>query len=99
MAVHMQALARPLPTPGIDRAGDDVPASGEWISLRSATTRLLLTSDGRYAKQQGQREATYSGRYSRRGSEIRLVDEFDFVLTGEIAGDTLRIGEYLYRRA
>jgi hypothetical protein len=96
MALHAEARFEPIPTPLIDNPA--IEASGEWISLRNTGVRLFLTSDGRYAKHQGVRMATHSGRYSRRGREIRFVDEFDFVMVGEISNDTLKIGEYVYRR-
>jgi len=97
MAVHAEIRFEPIPTPRVDNPAME--ASGEWVSLRNTGVRLFLTSDGRYAKHQGIRMATHSGRYSRRGREIRFVDEFDFVFVGEISNDTLRIGEYTYRRA
>ncbi|MBI2255382.1 MAG: Atu4866 domain-containing protein [Proteobacteria bacterium] len=97
MAVHAEARFELMPTPLLENPA--VEASGEWVSLRNTGVRLFLTSDGRYAKHQGVRMATHSGRYSRRGREIRFVDEFDFVMVGEISNDTLKIGEYTYRRA
>jgi hypothetical protein len=72
---------------------------GEWIDETNGLTRLSLTGDGRYSKTQGQRQGTYSGRYSCQGTRIRFIDDFDFVLTGEINGNIMRIGEYVYRRA
>ncbi|MBK8160283.1 MAG: Atu4866 domain-containing protein [Rhodospirillaceae bacterium] len=80
------------------RDADDVIASGIWIN-ESGETRLALSPDGRYDKMQGRRQSTYSGRYACDGSTIRFIDDFDFVLTGEIIGDVLRIGTYVYRRA
>jgi len=97
MAVRAEARFEPIPTPILDNPAFE--ASGEWISLRNVGVRLFLTVDGRYAKHQGVRMATHSGRYSRRGREIRFVDEFDFVMVGEISNDVLKIGEYTYRRA
>jgi hypothetical protein len=72
---------------------------GDWINETNGQTRLSLSGDGRYSKTQGQRQGTYSGRYSCQGTRIRFIDDFDFVLTGEITGNILRIGEYVYRRA
>ena len=77
---------------------DEVTASGIWIN-ESGETRLALSPDGRYDKMQGNRQSTYSGRYAFDGTAIRFIDDFDFVLTGEIVGDVLRIGTYVYRRA
>ncbi len=77
---------------------EDVRASGIWIS-EGGETRLALSPDGRYDKMQGRRQSTYSGRYACDGSSIRFIDDFDFVLTGEIIGDVMRIGTYVYRRA
>ncbi len=71
---------------------------GDWINESNGQTRLSLSGDGRYSKTQGQRQGTYSGRYSCQGTRIRLIDDFDFVLTGEIIGNTLHIGDYVYRR-
>jgi hypothetical protein len=75
-----------------------VKASGVWIN-DSGETRLALSEDGHYDKTQGLRQSTYSGRYSCDGDIVRFIDDFDFVLTGEIRGDTLRIGKYVYHRA
>jgi hypothetical protein len=77
---------------------EDVTASGIWIS-ESGETRLALSVDGRYDKMQGRRQSTYSGRYACDGNSIRFIDDFDFVLTGEIIGAELRIGTCVYRRA
>lgn len=71
---------------------------GVWVNDTNGHTRLALTRDGRYNKTQGLRQNTYSGRYSCQGAQIRFIDDFDFVLTGEITGNILRIGEYVYRR-
>lgn len=96
-----------LPIPQQDRpffnaeqaARFPVEPRGDWINETNGLTRLSLSADGRYSKTQGQRQGTYSGRYSCQGTRIRFIDDFDFVLTGEINGNTLRIGEYVYRRA
>lgn len=76
-----------------------VEPTGVWINDTNGQTRLALTRDGTYSKTQGIRHSTYSGRYSCQGTRIRFVDDFDFVLTGEISGNILRIGAYTYRRA
>lgn len=76
-----------------------VDAAGTWINDSNGQTRLALTRDGRYSKTQGLRQSTYSGRYSCQGARIRFVDDFDFVIAGEISGNTLRIGAHTYRRA
>jgi hypothetical protein len=80
-------------------AGVMVEAAGTWINDSNGQTRLALSRDGRYNKTQGLRQSTHSGHYSCQGTRIRFVDDFDFVLTGEIRGNTLRIGKYTYHRA
>jgi hypothetical protein len=76
-----------------------VEPAGTWVNDSNGQTRLALSRDGRYNKTQGLRQSTHSGHYSCQGTRIRFVDDFDFVLTGEIRGNTLRVGKYIYHRA
>jgi hypothetical protein len=94
---HLDTLRPQLPA-FIGATLDAATASGIWIS-ESGKTRLALSPDGRYDKTQGNRQSSYSGRYACDGTAIRFIDDFDFVLTGEIIGDVLRVGTYVYRRA
>lgn len=73
--------------------------AGIWINETNGQSRLALTRDGSYSKTLGLRQSAYSGRYSCQGARIRFIDDFDFVVTGEIHGNVLRIGDYTYRRA
>lgn len=98
-AQHLRALHSDTAALDIEALSQDVEASGLWINDSNGQTRLALTRDGRYSKTQGLRQSTYSGRYSCQGTRIRFIDDFDFVVTGEISGNTLRVGKYTYRRA
>ncbi|WP_374653882.1 Atu4866 domain-containing protein [Dongia sp.] len=99
MLDFLPPTASPLPQPDRPEIGLSQAVRGDWVDSRDGLTRLSLTGDGRYSKTQGDRQGTYSGRYSCKGTKIRFVDDFDFVLTGEISGDVLRIGDYVYLRA
>lgn len=82
----------------VESLGVMVEPAGTWINGSNGQTRLALGRDGRYNKTQGLRQSTYSGHYSCQGTRIRFVDDFDFVTTGEIRGNTLRVGKYTYHR-
>jgi hypothetical protein len=107
----MEHLTIPYQDFAQDIRGDDVtsflPAaidqvtepSGTWVNVANDQTRLSLTRDGRYSKTMGVRQGAYSGRYACQGTRIRFIDDFDFVVTGELRGNILRVGDYTYRRA
>ena len=95
---YLQALHSEPAVFDIEALSPVVEASGVWINDTHGQTRLALTRDGRYNKTEGLRQSTYSGHYSCKGNTIRFIDDFDFVLTGEINGNVMRIGKYVYRR-